>query len=100
MLCEVATWFVNCCCCMYIDQDGSEPSPNSLSAMNLLRLSAIFHNPDYHTTAESIFKNFNEHLRDHPAVLTGMVSSFLFYTSKPKQVSDCCSVCLTSVLCV
>ena len=54
--------------------------------MNLLRFSTIFHSPEYRTAAENIFKNFNEHLNDHPAALTGMVSAYIYYSSKPKQV--------------
>jgi len=48
------------------DQDGDEPSSNSVSAMNLLRLGKILNKKKYSLEAEKIIKLFNETGADAP----------------------------------
>lgn len=68
------------------DQDGAEPSPNSLSAHNLRRLSAYC--PDRHIDISSanIFQAFRDMMNSHPVALPEMLSAFVFHSQPPKQV--------------
>ena len=71
---------------MFSDQDGAEPSANSVSAMNLLRLSQILDQPDWRQKAVTIFRAFSERLEKIPLALPEMVSALMFYQSPAKQV--------------
>ena len=71
---------------LFLDQDGSEPSPNSVSVLNLLRLSSLLNKPELRSRAEDVFKTFNNHMTEHPAALGGMVGSYISYLQKGKQV--------------
>ncbi|CAG5131387.1 unnamed protein product [Candidula unifasciata] len=68
------------------DQDGAEPSPNSVSAMNLLRLSTILDNTHWREMAERIFKVFAERIENTPVAVPELVSAVMFYHSSPKQI--------------
>ncbi|XP_067672484.1 spermatogenesis-associated protein 20-like [Haliotis asinina] len=68
------------------DQDGAEPSPNSVSAMNLLRLSHFLHRPEWQDQSEKIFRVFSERLTQVPIAVPELASALLFHMSTPKQI--------------
>ena len=68
------------------DQDGSEPSPNSVSASNLYRFSCYL-NQRLSPSADVIYSTFSDMLTKAPAALCGMLETFLWYRLTPKQVS-------------
>ena len=70
----------------YLDQDGAEPSPNSYSALNLLRLSAYLPGKVAEPAPIDIIKTFGEMLSQHPIALPEMLSAFIFHSQTPKQV--------------
>jgi uncharacterized protein len=49
------------------DYDGSEPSANSVSALNLLRLSRMLHEDKYAQRANEVFTAFSATLQESPA---------------------------------
>ena len=49
------------------DYDGAEPSANSVSALNLLRLSRMLHEEHYANRAKEIFSTFSAALQNAPA---------------------------------
>jgi len=61
------------------DHDGAEPSSNSISAMNLIRLYKLTNNENYKTQAEKIFKLFDDRLTQIPISMSALVETFLFY---------------------
>ncbi|XP_072397894.1 spermatogenesis-associated protein 20 [Diabrotica undecimpunctata] len=67
-------------------QDGAEPSGNSVSVHNLLRLSVYLHRQDLHQKAEKILKGFSDMLERVPIALPEMTSALLFYHNSPTQV--------------
>ena len=67
-------------------QDGAEPSANSVSASNLLRLSGFLNKTDYRDKASKIFSVFEKQINKMPMALPEMISAFMFYYSTPKQV--------------
>jgi len=60
------------------DQDGDEPSSNSVSAMNLLRLGKILNKKKYSLEAEKIIKLFNERLEQIPHAMPALVDAYLY----------------------
>ena len=44
------------------DYDGAEPSPNSLAAVNLVRLAALTANESYHAQAKKLLRLFHQSL--------------------------------------
>jgi len=61
------------------DHDGAEPSSNSVSALNLLRLGKLLNNTDYKSQAEAIFKLYSINLSQVPVSMSALVEAFLFY---------------------
>ena len=59
------------------DQDAAEPSSNSLSSMNLLRLGSILGDRSYDEKAVEICQSFGDHLNDHPWIFPGMLMSLV-----------------------
>jgi uncharacterized protein YyaL (SSP411 family) len=68
------------------DQDGAEPSANSVSAMNLLRLSSYLDNSQFRSQAEGIFKSFSNHMTKYPTALAGLVYAYICFLQRPKQI--------------
>ncbi|XP_005092543.1 spermatogenesis-associated protein 20 isoform X2 [Aplysia californica] len=68
------------------DQDGAEPSANSVSAMNLLRLAAMLNDRELHGKAERIFRVFSERLEKVPIAVPELASALMFYHATPKQI--------------
>jgi uncharacterized protein YyaL (SSP411 family) len=55
------------------DFDGAEPSPNSISALNLVRLSWFFDNQDWHRMAGQTIDTFQAQLSQSPSSLPQML---------------------------
>ncbi len=68
------------------DYDGAEPCANSVSAMNLLRLSQLSGNESYREYAQKIFLAFMDALTETPVMMPYMVSAVALYLAKPKQI--------------
>jgi len=57
------------------DYDSAEPSPNSLAALNLLRLGHMLARDDLRAKGEKVLKLFGKSLEDHPFSVPVMVSA-------------------------
>ncbi|XP_037802974.1 spermatogenesis-associated protein 20-like [Penaeus monodon] len=68
------------------DQDGAEPSANSVSVGNLLRLSPLLDRADYREKAEAIFQLFAERLNKIPIALPEMTTALLIHKKHPVQI--------------
>jgi uncharacterized protein YyaL (SSP411 family) len=68
------------------DSDGAEPSANSISLMNLLRLSQMTDDKALRERAEQTVKPFTTRLRQTPVALPHMLAAVDFMLDKPKQV--------------
>jgi uncharacterized protein len=68
------------------DFDGAEPSPNSVSALNLARLSWFFDNKDWHRMAEQTIDAFQLQLSRSPSSLPQMLVALDASESAPRQV--------------
>ncbi|GFO41818.1 spermatogenesis-associated protein 20 [Plakobranchus ocellatus] len=68
------------------DLDGAEPSPNSVSCMNLLRLSTMLDKPDWSAMAERIIRVFANRIEKVPQAVPELVSAFMFFLASPKQI--------------
>ncbi len=66
--------------------DGAEPSPNSVSAMNLLRLWQMTDRGEWREKAQKTFAAFASPLEKHPEAVPQLVAAVDFSLSKPKQV--------------
>ena len=67
------------------DQDGAEPSSNSVAASNLLRLSNLLER-QYQPGASEVFRTFRNGMLEHPVALPQMLSAFMESSQTPKQV--------------
>ena len=56
-----------------LEQDGAEPSPNSVAASNLLRLHNLLGNDEYAAKAKAVFSGAGSTLAKHPHALPQMV---------------------------
>ena len=70
---------------MALDQDGAEPSPNSVAASNLQRLSAYLGQP-VDPGPEAIYKTFSEIMSEHPVATPELLAAFIHHTRTTKQV--------------
>ena len=68
------------------DFDGAEPSPNSISALNLVRLSWFFDNQDWHRMALQTINAFQAQLSRSPSSLPQMLVALDASASAPRQV--------------
>ncbi len=68
------------------DYDGAEPSPNSVAAMNLLRLAQMTDRKSWTEKAEKTFGASARRLQTRPEALPQMACALDFRLSKPKQV--------------
>jgi uncharacterized protein YyaL (SSP411 family) len=66
--------------------DGSEPSGNSVQAMNLLRLHEFTTDDDYRVRADKLLAQFSASLDRNPAELSELLRALRWRLSKPKQV--------------
>jgi uncharacterized protein YyaL (SSP411 family) len=68
------------------DFDGAEPSPNSIAALNLVRLSWFFDNQDWHRMAEQTINAFQAQLSRTPSSLPQLLVALDASASSPRQV--------------
>lgn len=68
------------------DYDGAEPSPNSVSALNLLRLGEMLDNKEFRQMADEIIRAFGEQLKRAPSAMPQMLAALDFDSAKPKQI--------------
>ncbi|CAG9531280.1 unnamed protein product [Cercopithifilaria johnstoni] len=68
------------------DQDGAEPSINSVASMNLVRLYGITGEKTYNERAHKIFESAAQTLNKYPFALAKMVSALQKYVRPIKQV--------------
>ncbi len=66
--------------------DGAEPSPNSMAAMNLLRLTQITDRAGWRTKAEKAFEAFSHILGTNPEALPALASALDFRIAPTKQI--------------
>ncbi|BES99385.1 DUF255 [Nesidiocoris tenuis] len=69
------------------DSDGAEPSGNSVSAHNLIRLSALFDSSELREKAGKLLSSFTGRLTRIPIILPEMVSALMLYHDSPSQVA-------------
>ncbi len=68
------------------DYDGAEPSPNSVAAMNLVRLSQMTGRQEWRDRAEKTFRAFARRLQTAPHTLPQLAAALDFFLSKPRQI--------------
>ena len=72
--------------CHVPDQDGAEPSTNSVSALNLLRLSHFIDHKDWRDMAGRTIGAFTQTLEQVPIALPQMLCALLAWHTPMKQV--------------
>ena len=68
------------------DYDGAEPSPNSITVLNLVRLSRMFHQESYLDKAEVTLQRFSDQLGKMPEGVPMMLCGLDAFLSKSKQI--------------
>ena len=68
------------------DYDGAEPSPNSISALNLLRLAQIKNAPEFAAQAKKTFDAFSGRITRGPVTVPQMLVALDFSLAKPRQI--------------
>ncbi|XP_066518725.1 spermatogenesis-associated protein 20 isoform X3 [Hoplias malabaricus] len=71
------------------DQDGAEPSANSVSSMNLLRLSHLTANREWMQRSQQLLTAFSDRLTKVPIALPEMVRGLLAHHYTFKQIVIC-----------
>ncbi|XP_053367926.1 spermatogenesis-associated protein 20 [Clarias gariepinus] len=71
------------------DQDGAEPSANSVSAMNLLRLSHLTGKQEWMQRSQQLLTAFSDRLLKVPLVLPEMVRGLMAHQNAFKQIIIC-----------
>lgn len=77
---------------LVLDQDGAEPSGNSVSAQNMLRLAAMLDRVELKDKAGSLLASFTSRLTRIPMAVPEMVSALMLFHDAPTQV------CISQVL--
>ncbi|MDA0990953.1 MAG: thioredoxin domain-containing protein, partial [Verrucomicrobia bacterium] len=68
------------------DYDGAEPSPNSVAAMNLIRLAQMTASADFASLAEKHMTAFRERLQQVPHAMPRLMMALECLLTKPKQI--------------
>ena len=68
------------------DYDGAEPSPNSVAALNLLRLAQIANREDLSARAQKTLGAFADQLTKSPTALPQMLVALDASLAKPRQI--------------
>ena len=68
------------------DNDGAEPSPNSIAALNLLRMAQLREAKEYRERGEKTIKAFGEILGRAPTALPQMLVALDYSLGKPRQI--------------
>ena len=66
--------------------DGAIPSGNSITAMNLLRLSIMLDRKDYREKSESVFRAFSARIEDSPGAFEALLCAADFYHARVKEI--------------
>ncbi len=66
--------------------DGAEPSPNSIAALNLLRLASITDRDDWQRKAARLFETFGGTLEKQPEAMPYLVAALDFSQGPQKQI--------------
>ena len=66
--------------------DGAIPSPNSIAAMNLLRLSQMIDSASHRGRAEKTLQAFSSNFIRSPQSMPHMLAALSFYLDTPKQI--------------
>ena len=74
------------CGFLFSDQDGAEPSGNSVAVSNLVRLAIAVDRADYHDKAGQTLRLFGQRLTKFPLSLPEMVDSLQLYEESPAEV--------------
>ncbi|CAF0980424.1 unnamed protein product [Didymodactylos carnosus] len=62
------------------DHDGAEPSPNSISTLNLIRLNQYFNDQTFSSYITNIFKSYGKRLEKAPMVMPALIRAYDIYT--------------------
>ena len=68
------------------DYDGAEPSPNSVSALNLLRLAQMIGDDAMHASARKAIAAFSTQLQRMPVAMPQMLVALIFDLAHAKQI--------------
>ena len=68
------------------DYDGAVPSANSITALNLLRLSQMTDDTAFRDRAETTFSVMGDRMQNLPSAVPQMLVAFDFHLAKPKQI--------------
>jgi uncharacterized protein YyaL (SSP411 family) len=68
------------------DYDGAEPAPNSVAALNLLRLAHLLNAKDWQAKAKQTLRAFAAQLKSAPSALPHMLVALDFDLDEPKQI--------------
>jgi uncharacterized protein len=68
------------------EYDGAEPSANSVSGMNLVRLSQMTGRAEWKEKADKTFAAFSTLAQSSPEILPQLMAALDFSLSKPKQI--------------
>jgi uncharacterized protein YyaL (SSP411 family) len=68
------------------DHDGAEPSPNAVSALNLLRLGHYFDDSSLHDRLRLLFKSYARQLSKVPMTMPTLVRCFDMYTQGMNEI--------------
>ncbi|MCP5468647.1 MAG: thioredoxin domain-containing protein [Deltaproteobacteria bacterium] len=67
--------------------DGALPSPNGVSALNLLRLSSLTLDQSYRKKAQEIFSCFSQLLKEYPHVFSQMMIAWDYFSDSSKELA-------------
>ena len=68
------------------DYDGAEPSGNSVTACNLLRLAQMTDRKDFRDASDRLLRAFAPRIGAQPVMAPQMLAAYEFSLSKPKQI--------------
>jgi len=68
------------------DYDGAEPSPNSVAALNTLRLGAMLDQPAWRERGEATLRAFSRQLQQQPGAMPQMFTALDFLLAPPVQI--------------
>ena len=68
------------------DHDGAEPSSNSVSVSNLIKLAVFVDKPEYQEKAHKTLSVFHDRLMRYPQSMPQLLVGLMQYLKKPQQV--------------
>lgn len=68
------------------DYDGAEPSPNSVAALNVLRLAQMLDRTEWHARADKTLRAFSSQLNHRPFAMPLMLVALDWLRATPKQI--------------